>query len=207
MYMGQVQKYPNINIKVEDGSNYDISNSFVYLQSNCASFFPLAKTVNIVVKCVTDYSNDHNNTRELYDKQSVPNEISDDGTNVSINVLIMRYWCNVGYGPRQDSFEDIVRNSVCHCAVEYYRKFGGEYHISPKTKLDNLPNPIILVIKDHRGIELYIGEIILIDEDIRKGGIIQMLNGEQQPFLFSIIDGAFAIDLSEINQDKSYEND
>lgn len=196
----------DVDIRVENCNNYDISNSFVYLQSNCVSFFPLAKIVNVVVKCVTDYSNDPNSTRELYDRHSVPNEISDDGTEITINTMIIRRWYDGGYGPFQDDFEDTIRNTICHATIDYYKKFGTEYHIEcGKSPLD-FPNPIMLVIKGIHGTEPLIGEIIKIDTDIRRGGMVKTSSTNTSDFLFRQLICAYAIKQKELNQDNHENN-
>lgn len=186
--------YMNVDIKVDQYSNYDISNSFIYLQSNCGSFFPMAKTVNVVVKCVTDYRNDLNSTRELYDKYSVPNEISDDGTKVTINTLVIKRLCDKEYGSFQDNFENSIRNAITHAAIDYYKKFGNEYHIKCGKSPIDFPNPIMLVINGIHGIEPLIGKIIKIDTNTNGGGMIETSSNNTLDFLFSQLNCVYAID-------------
>lgn len=195
----------NVDIIVDNCSNYDISNSIVYLQSNCVSFFPLAKIVNVVVRCVTDYRNDLNSTRELYDRHSVPNEISDDGTKITINTMVIKRWYDGGYGPFQDDFEDTIRNSICQTAIDYYKKFGTKYRVKHGDNPQDYPNPIMLVIKELFGDNPHIGEIVKIDTDARGGGTLKTALGNID-FLFRQLICAYAIKQNELNQD-NHEND
>ena len=192
----------NIDIRVENCSNYDISNSFVYLQSNCVSFFPVAKIVTVVVRGVSDYRNDLNSTRKLYDRHSVPNEISDDGTEITINTVVIKKWYDGGYGPLQDDFEDTIRNAICHAAIDYYKKFGNEYRVKHGDNPQDYPNPIMLVIKELFGENPHIGEIVKIDTDARGGGTIKTAS-DNIDFLFRQVICAYSIKQKQDN----HEND